>query len=562
MNVGILESKEDLHEITRVDFLVECSHPQNSHRLDSLSSLIGNDGSSEGLEHLLSLLQNDEYPLIRQLLLAHPKYSLHDEKPEVYRKQILEDPTGMIRALALARYANLSKESEKDFVWYCDLINDVAWQVREQALLCLLKLNEFDNELLVKQALEKIKFTEDFSDNGCGALILALEDEYETVRVFGVNAIVHFSLQYRDICAMSFPLLLYSCTDESEYVRRRCLKGLVAIYQKHKILFKLDLEKSDLVLPMCCDENRDIRKLVRMFLENTTIDNPTVLVRMLRALGKNILLYPGEEIAVYDMMRRFLSQADYGEMIRNLVPTLLKIERFKLPQEQRIEEPPYRIVAYSLLYYRKELHNILPDYLLKKHLVYFEPFLQKKIIYPTEIIHTYNLLKQRFEAGGDVDFLIKNISFYQELYEDSELKVLLQYLMAQISSSVPIELFRFENEMPSQRISAEINPVNIYSGTIKVQLNNFKVSNSVPLSQVHLLILNRQLELEWLCEPAHYWKIDTNSFLLLFYFNHNAPSEVIDNRKGEWLCVGWFHNNQRYLTLTSELLPFPRSNGL
>lgn len=439
---------------------------------------------------------------------------------------IKEENNEFVRRACLQKYMTFEKV---DFPFVCSLINDVNEVVRLEVLKSMQRIS-FPSAFKV-QAIEKIIVAEGFDLDSAGALVLGLEDEWEAVRLEAVRVINYFGQEDSEFKQKGSEVILYCIGDESERVRRECLKTLVQWNWK----IPLDLEVSDFLLPLVLDSVECVRNMILRLIQDSVIEHATVLVRLLRVLGKYVSAFPSEEDRIFSILK--VISRGTRQLVLEAMPALLKVERFMVPQEQRIEEPMYRVVAFMLLITGlndTKVWESLPKYLREKHVNYFLPSLLED---ESMIVWREDEALERLGRIKDAEYLKQNVEFYEKLLPESCTK--LKYFKASASGE---NTSRFWSDN-SRRMTARILKQTVISGGILVSVELRDFTNE-SLENVHLLMLDNEFGM------IKASPFDDN-VVRVDHFDYYGTC-LLEQREA-WLGVGlWEHD--KYITLSEELV--------
>ena len=456
-----------------------------------------------------------------------------DLSSDLLSKLIMEEAEVRIRVKCVQKYRI---DTEADFIFICALMNDVSELVRLESLK-LMQCFQPPTTSTKIQLIEKTVSVNGFDLDTAGALILGLEDEWEAVRLESLNVIASFAQADIEFQSKASEVVLYCIGDESERVRRMCLKMLVGWQWS----INMEVEVADFLLPLVLDSIECVRDMVLQLISLSVIEHATVLVRILRTLGKYVIAYPLEESRVYQLLRH-VSKGTL-DLVLEVIPTLLRVERFMVPQEQRIEEPMYRVVAFMLLVSGMSdprVWECLPKYLREKHINYFLPYL----VGYSDAFGDEGEIMRRLQTIHGEEYLKSNIEFYLKVMPKS---CRLRHLRAVVHGE---DTNRFWEDH-SRCISASILQQRSTSEGIlvSVELDDFP-SYLKTEECIHLLVLDGSFNMLKACPLDTIVQVDDFGYYVSFILE---PINTTTEYDVLWIGVGLCEQD-KYVTLSDDLV--------
>lgn len=250
------------------------------------------------------------------------------------------------------------------FLQLCRRVNDIDIENRILATRLLGDLHTGSLETL-KLAIDKQSGKE---EEWCpaGAFVIALEDQFKAVRTAAIESICRLSIASAAFAGASKHLIIDAFNDEDEEVRLLTVQGLLKICQRHNLTFELDHLESALCL--LDDGQAALRQAVRHVLTWFDIPDGESLLKTLRCLNVALIKYPGE---VLEASRCVASLGKkHSELVRNCLVQLLKLDKFFMIPEPKIEDVYYQLKAvliYNAVGEDAELAADLPEFMLRHH---------------------------------------------------------------------------------------------------------------------------------------------------------------------------------------------------
>lgn len=244
----------------------------------------------------MTVAQNKDEPKSFSHLTSNLKE--HGSKP--LKNYTQEYPQGRLKAVRNLLHASQSRpegfNNEEAFLTACSLIGDSLVEIRRIGCEIIgmladvsisLLLQTLEKETLAFDATTASSFTAgntDFLSNG--ALVRALEDEFEAVRLEAITSICKISLASRKFRDCSLDLLIDMLNDEIDSVRYFALDRLVYLAQwshGQKKPLLVDSSAIRTLLFALSDHSATVRRLVLELLGLVSFYDPAEVVAVISA---------------------------------------------------------------------------------------------------------------------------------------------------------------------------------------------------------------------------------------------------------------------------------------
>jgi hypothetical protein len=282
---------------------------------------------------------------------------------------------GVLAALAFHASEIRLKSSDKRlhdimFISACDIcICDVDEIIRMESFNLITGLQRID-ALLIAQAISKSRLDElvdSVSDSFCGLFVHGMEDEFECVRLACMRAIfAHTLATHQSVIEKAVDPVIDAFNDDSSAVRLSALKTLTSICIIHRV--RLDLEQIELSLHLLVDPDPDIREAVRNLLAIVIFTDVECVRLAFKGFARSLAKFQ-DELAALVMCSGKIGR-NHSRLICELIPSLLRLEKFYLPTEPRVEDQNYLVVLSAILnalFADPNLAEYLPTFISKQY---------------------------------------------------------------------------------------------------------------------------------------------------------------------------------------------------
>jgi len=249
----------------------------------------------------------------------------------------------------------------------CERVNDIDIPTRIIACEALGQLH-FARLDLLRMSLDKQGMNE---KDWCaaGAFVIALEDQFMAVRMAAMASLIQIVLARAELAADARALIIDTFNDEAQEVRQLAIEGLHDICAKHRLQF--DMSHLESVFCLLDDANPDLRHASRRLLQVLALSDTESVLRTVRCLFAALKKYSADLKSVCECLKA-IGEGQSG-LVAACVPVLLKIDRFYLMQEPRVEDLYYQLkmlLLYNAAARNPQLAQDLPAYAYK-HYTYF-----------------------------------------------------------------------------------------------------------------------------------------------------------------------------------------------
>lgn len=338
----------DPHPVVRLKVLVVIS--------ENFATLVN---GSETVEHLLgelcSLLENDLQPAVRiaaAFLLGKCEAYFGPER--------IRPPNRLVANAATAQLL----VSEAVFIALGIAIGDVLEEVRE--LACKLLADISVSEAISCQLLSKAADAQEiasgagsrFSLPWCfrGNFILALEDEYKRVRLAAVRAAREHAMRSVVFAGRALEFFVDSFQDEASIVRVAALEAATQVLGKSQI--ECSQAHLEAILAHLDDAEEDSRASTRAAIAMLSgLHEGELVLKIARCFPLAIQKFPGEAAAHYEALCSMGGRN--ASLVGELVPRLLKTDKFFLIPEPNVEDVTYNVRLALVLGALNELPDLL-----------------------------------------------------------------------------------------------------------------------------------------------------------------------------------------------------------
>lgn len=203
--------------------------------------------------------------------------------------------------------------------------------------------------LLIRQAFSKGRLEEladAVPDSACGLFVHGMEDEFERVRLACMRAIFCHTLT-ASIAVIESVVdpIIDAFNDDAASVRLAALQTLTSICIIHRV--RLDAERVELSLHLLIDIQPEIRIAVQNLLSVALLSDPECIRLAFKGFGRCLLRYPDDVVLLMATSSKI--GANHISFIIELIPSLLRIDKFFVPAEPRVEDSNYLLVLSALL---------------------------------------------------------------------------------------------------------------------------------------------------------------------------------------------------------------------
>lgn len=200
----------------------------------------------------------------------------------------------------------------------------------------------------------------------CGAFIIALEDEFEVVRLSVVEAIKQLGLKSDVFSKKAVDFLVDAFQDETTSVRIAAFNALTSIIAEHSIIISLSHIES--ILSHLDDTEIDSRRAVRALLAQVKFDTEEKLLKMLRCVPLALHKYHREEGEFFHCL--FTVGKRNAELVATCCGRLVKADKFFLIHEPKIEDQTYTVrlaVVIGALFVNPVFMDAIPSFVFRHY---------------------------------------------------------------------------------------------------------------------------------------------------------------------------------------------------
>lgn len=199
----------------------------------------------------------------------------------------------------------------------------------------------------------------------CGSCIIALEDEFEMVRLAAIRALAKLSRD-RKFAEKAFDFFVDSFQDESAVVRIASFTELSVVLDTHAMVVPLGHFES--ILSHLDDTEAEARSSVRRLVAVSRICDEESLVKLFRCVSFALSKYSTEAEEYFRELAAFgkLNSTLIGESLVRI----MKTSKFYIIPEPKIEDITYtvRLVAVlAALWARQELDSGIPAFVYRHY---------------------------------------------------------------------------------------------------------------------------------------------------------------------------------------------------
>ncbi|KAG2393110.1 hypothetical protein C9374_009687 [Naegleria lovaniensis] len=220
-----------------------------------------------------------------------------------------------------------------------------------------------------------------------GTFVLALEDQYRSVRMAIIESICELNKQSELFSRKSVDYLIEMFNDEIDSVRIHAIDSVSKISASS---LRFDEEQLQIVLAILEDSNSEIRASVRNLLRVIVLSNARCLQSAIRALLiNNLRKYRSDIDQIYTCLRDLAK--NHSKLTEFLIEELLRLERYIMPTEYKVDDEYYTglcIAIFSASEENSRIPNHLPKYMYKHY-----AYLRSKYpnLFPNLTIKTLNM---------------------------------------------------------------------------------------------------------------------------------------------------------------------------
>jgi hypothetical protein len=257
------------------------------------------------------------------------------------------------------------------FISFCELaVCDSDQDIRCAAFTLVSALQQVDI-LLVKQSLSKARLEELVTavpDSACGAFVHGMEDEFERVRVSCMKAIFRHTLTaHQTIVDVVVDPIADSFNDDAASVRLAAVRTLTSICIIHRV--RLDLDRAEFTLHLLVDADPEIRAAVRSLLQVCMLQDEECVKAAFKAFIRALPRHPSELDELMVAIGKI--GCNHAHIMATLVPTLLRMEKYNVITEPRLEDVNYLLVLVAVLNATRQepdfLISRLPSFIFKQY---------------------------------------------------------------------------------------------------------------------------------------------------------------------------------------------------
>uniref|UniRef100_A0A7S1PHF7 Integrator complex subunit 4/Protein SIEL C-terminal Ig-like domain-containing protein n=1 Tax=Percolomonas cosmopolitus TaxID=63605 RepID=A0A7S1PHF7_9EUKA len=174
-----------------------------------------------------------------------------------------------------------------------------------------------------------------FQDPALGAFVLALEDEYQVVRMAAISSICQLSFTTEQFSKLSIDFVLEMFNDDIDSVRVFAIQTL----SKIGTFIRFNEEQLHIALTLLEDASIEIRQSVREFISLVRLASATCLQAAFYALSACLKRNPQDEHAIFVSLK-CLGQ-NHPHLTSLVVEDLLQLDRVILKPRKHVEDPYY-----------------------------------------------------------------------------------------------------------------------------------------------------------------------------------------------------------------------------
>ncbi|PJF18256.1 hypothetical protein PSACC_01910 [Paramicrosporidium saccamoebae] len=282
------------------------------------------------------------------------------------------DTTVQVRGYGSAVANQTLKLKDAVFIVLGTIIGDTQAPIR--AMACNFLGNIESNEQILCQLLSKEapgSINVDGHDvalpwSYCGSFVVALEDEFEMVRLAAISAIRKLALKSKNFSTRAVEFLVDSFQDESATVRVASFLALADIVGSHSVTLSLSPVES--ILSHLDDTEAESRRAVRVLISSLILEDEETLIKILRCLPLALAKFPEEEHEYYVSL--FALGKRNPSLVNSSCGRLLKTEKFYLIQEPKIEDATYTVrlaVIVAALHVQPQFHPAVPNFVFRHY---------------------------------------------------------------------------------------------------------------------------------------------------------------------------------------------------
>lgn len=239
---------------------------------------------------------------------------------------------------------------------------DIRNEHKAEALRMISTL-ELDNDTL-KQTISK-KPIHSVSDLNDGVFVIALEDEFRTVREAAVDALYELGLKSEEFSNISLGFLIDMFNDEDASVRLTAAHSFNRLNRKWDLFISDSLVES--IILIILDSDMKVRLLAYEMVHSIHfqtfegLDN--VISLLFKCLRDKTIVYQ-EQLEIYRALSGLAQQ--HQQHIQKNYKKYLQIQDNYIPQEQHIKDTSH-LAALVLIFNSKLDTKVLPRYVIDRY---------------------------------------------------------------------------------------------------------------------------------------------------------------------------------------------------
>jgi hypothetical protein len=267
-----------------------------------------------------------------------------------------------------------------------------------------------------------------------GTFVLALEDQFQSVRLAAVTAIQEIcsqknkSISIELFARTALSHLINMFSDDIDQVRQISIEAVAQLGANGFII--LNEEQLQIILVLLEDQNASIRFSMHKLLGVIKLSNATCLHAAIRALlTTNLTKYPEDLLLIYKCLQKL--GKNHAQFVELLVEELLRLERYLLLPEQSVDDLYYTGILIVIMNAMSKNSNIighLPRHVYSRHYEYLKSKYHREGFFPD--------LNIRPIHEATYVFPMRDIA-YDELANDHDMS-LTCYLTRNIEANTPL----------------------------------------------------------------------------------------------------------------------------
>lgn len=287
---------------------------------------------------------------------------------------LLEDVNEAVREAAIEYTIVIAMNSkspvfaEFSFTKICERVNDLSIANRIRACEALGCFHDLDLGLLNLSLDKQGKREGDWC--AAGAFVIALEDQFMTVRSAAIKSLLKISLARPEFAFNAKALIIDTFNDEAHEVRQLAIEALHDISAEHPLEF--DITHLESVLCLLDDGTASLRHVTRRLLHVFRFPDTESLLRTVRCLYSAVKKYSEDLEEICECLAAI--GRNQAQLAAACLPPMLKLDRFYMMQEPRVDDLYYglkMILLYNAATVVTELAEEFPAFSYK-HYTYFQ----------------------------------------------------------------------------------------------------------------------------------------------------------------------------------------------